>query len=188
MSKVFLILSFYGLTLAISAQSASVERSIFGIETGFLGIWAHNEVRLSNHIALRSELGLNTGIFGGAFYDGTGFIMTPIIALEPRWYYNLNKRVSRSKRIDGNSGDFVSLNINYQPDWFRIGNQDNIRVVDNSVSFVPTVGLRRSIGKHFTYEAGIGVGHRLVLYDSATGTQVEGELTGNVLLRFGYRF
>ena len=74
---------------------ASVEKSTFGIQTGVLGIWAHREVKLSNQIALRAELGMDAGIWGGSFYPKTGYLMTPVITFEPRWYYNLNKRVSR---------------------------------------------------------------------------------------------
>ena len=49
-------------------KPASVEKSIFGIQTGFLGIWVHNEYKLSNKIAFRTELGFDAGIFGGDFY------------------------------------------------------------------------------------------------------------------------
>ncbi len=45
--------------------------------------------------------------------------MTPVITAEPRWYYNLNKRVSKSKNIEGNSGNFISLKTSYHPDWFE---------------------------------------------------------------------
>lgn len=109
MKKITLTLMFFGLTLIVKSQNASVEKSTYGIQTGFLGIWAHNETKLSNQIALRSEIGFDSGIWGGDFYDGTGFLMTSVITLEPRLYYNLNKRVNKSRRIDGNSGNFISL-------------------------------------------------------------------------------
>jgi len=38
-----------------------------GIQTGFLGIWVHNESKLSNTISLRSELGFDSGFWGGDF-------------------------------------------------------------------------------------------------------------------------
>lgn len=98
MKKIFLTLIFCGLTFMTKAQNASVEKSIYGIQTGFLGVWVHNESKLSNSIALRTELGFDSGIWGGDFYDKTGFLMTPVITAEPRWYYNLNKRESKSKK------------------------------------------------------------------------------------------
>ncbi|HEX3166783.1 MAG TPA: hypothetical protein VHQ93_11035 [Chitinophagaceae bacterium] len=56
------------LSIFCNAQKASVEKSVFGIQTGFLGIWAHNESRLSNRIALRSEIGFDAGFQSGIFY------------------------------------------------------------------------------------------------------------------------
>ena len=73
MKRILLTLVFCGLTLIAKSQNASVEQSTYGIQTGFLGIWAHNETKLSNSIALRSEIGFDSGIWGGDFYNGTGF-------------------------------------------------------------------------------------------------------------------
>lgn len=69
MKKTLLVLALCGLTIAVKSQnaSASVEKSTFGIQTGFLGIWAHNETKLCNSIALRIELGLDSGIWGTDF-------------------------------------------------------------------------------------------------------------------------
>ena len=109
MKQFLLALVFTLSVFKIAAQDASVEKSTFGIQTGFLGVWAHNESKLSNSIALRSELGLDAAIFEGNFVSKKGFIMVPALTLEPRWYYNLNKRVSKNRRIDGNSGNFLSI-------------------------------------------------------------------------------
>lgn len=85
MKKNILLLMFYGLTVLAKAQTASVEQSTYGIQTGILGIWAHNEAKLSNKIALRAEIGLDAGFWGGSFYPENGYLMTPVIRLEPRW-------------------------------------------------------------------------------------------------------
>ena len=39
---------------AAKAQETNVEKSTFGVQTGVLGIWAYNEAKLSNAIALRT--------------------------------------------------------------------------------------------------------------------------------------
>lgn len=187
MRKVFLTLIFCGLTFIGKAQNASVEKSTYGIQTGFLGIWVHNESKLSNSIALRTELGFDSGIWGGDFYDKTGFLMTPVITVEPRWYYNLNKRKNKSKRIDENSGNFVSLKISYHPDWFVISNTDNVNVISD-ISIIPTWGIRRNNGKHFNYEAGIGIGYRYIFAKQAGYLENESEVAANLHLRIGYRF
>jgi hypothetical protein len=175
------------MTLIVKSQNASVEKSTYGIQTGFLGIWLHNETKLSNSIALRSEIGFDSGIWGGDFYDGTGFLLTPVITLEPRLYYNLNKREEKSRRIEGNSGNFISLKTSYHPDWFVISNTDNVSVISD-ISIIPTWGIRRNIGKHFTYETGFGIGYRYTFAKQAGFLENKSEVDLNLHLRVGYRF
>lgn len=78
MTKIFftslLVMSSY-FGFSQNEKDISVEKSVFGIQTGLLGIWAHNELKLSNQVALRSEVGL-----GGL---NTANIR-PVLALEPR--------------------------------------------------------------------------------------------------------
>ena len=181
MKKILFTLIFCGLTFIAKGQNTSIEQSTYGIQSGFLGVWFHNESKLSEQVALRSEIGLDSGIFGGSYYDGVGFLLTPVITLEPKWYYNLDKRVSKSKNIDGNSGNFVSIKTSFTPDWFVISNVDNLNILNN-ISIIPTWGIRRNIGKHFMYEAGFGIGYRY--YFSLN----EGETAGDLHLRIGYRF
>jgi hypothetical protein len=187
MKKILIALILCGLTIFTKGQETSVEKSIFGVQTGLLGIWIHNESRLTNEISLRSELGFDSGIFGGSFYNKTGFIMTPVITAEPRWYYNLEKRVSKSKNIKNNSGDFIGMKISYNPDWFVISNYDNLKVV-NQVSIIPKWGIRRVYGEHFSFEAGFGVGYRYIFAKSAGYLENESEVALDLHLRIGYNF
>ncbi|GGI57483.1 hypothetical protein [Winogradskyella haliclonae] len=145
----------------------SVETSVFGVQVGLIGVWAHNELRLSNQVALRSELGIN-GV-------NTNTI-SPSIALEPRWYYNLGKRQEKGKRIDGNSGNYFSLRATY---FFHDDEELNKDYTDE-ISVIPTWGIRRNIGKHFNYEVGAGAG---LGFESKN---IDIDLYVN--LRFGYRF
>jgi len=186
-SKSMFYLSILMLTTFAKAQDASVEKSTYGIQTGILGVWVHREVKLSNEIALRVELGMDAGIFGGSFYPKTGFLMTPVITVEPRWYYNLEKRQSKSKNISGNSGNFLSIKTSYNPNWFTISNYDNVEII-NQFSIIPTWGIKRNIGQNFTYETGIGLGYRYYFAKSQGYTQNEGTAAVNLHLRIGYRF
>ncbi|MCG9898677.1 MAG: hypothetical protein MH132_01615 [Hydrotalea sp.] len=188
MKSILLSLTFIFFTQTLLSQKKSVEKSVFGIQTGFLGIWAHNESRLSNQLSLRTEVGLNTGIWGGSFlYDKTGFLMNPVLTLEPRWYYNLDKRHRRSKRIDGNSGNFIAIKTSYHPDWFVISNYDNVNIISD-LSIIPTWGIRRNIGKHFNFETGIGFGFRYIFGKKAGFLENDNELAANLHLRIGYKF
>jgi hypothetical protein len=183
MQKALLSLVLISFTITVKSQNASIEKSLYGIQTGFFGIWAHNETKLTNQIALRSD----NGIWGGDFYDKTGFLMTPVITAEPRWYYNLNKRQSKSKRIDGNSCNFISVKTSYHPDWFVISNYDNVNIISD-ISIIPTWGIRRNIGTHFNYETGIGFGYRYIFAKQAGYLENESEVALNLLLRIGYQF
>ena len=147
--KAKLLFSFLLTTLLFTANAqenpqeensarASVEKSTFGIQSGLLGVWAHNELKLSDQIALRTEVGFNAGIWGGAFYPKTGYAMLPVITAEPRWYYNLEKRVRKSRDIAGNNGNFVSLQTSYRPDWFLISNYDNVTTF-NTLAVIPPI-------------------------------------------------
>ncbi|WP_081212456.1 hypothetical protein [Salegentibacter sediminis] len=187
MKKFLIAAIFCSLSIFVNAQNASVEESSFGIQTGLFGLWGHNETKLSNQIALRTEIGFDSGIWGGSFYDKTGYVITPVISLEPRWYYNLNKRLEKSRRIDGNSGNFLSLKTAYHPDWFVISNYDEISIISD-ISIIPTWGIRRHLGSHFTYETGIGLGYRYIFAKQAGYLENTSEAALNLHLRIGYRF
>jgi hypothetical protein len=142
---------------------------------------------LTTALTLRSELGFDSEIWGGSFYDKTGFSMTPVLTLEPRLYYNLNKRVSKSKDITNNSGNFISLKTSYHPDWFVISNYKNIDIITD-ISIIPTWGIRRNMGIHFNFETGLGLGYRYIFAKNAGYFNNTSEGAANLHLRIGYVF
>ncbi len=113
--------------------------------------------------------------------------MTPVITAEPRWYYNLNTRLSKSKNIEGNSENFISLKTSFHPDWFVISNYDTIKIISD-ISIVPTWGIRKNIGNNFNYETGIGLGYRYIFAKQAGYLENESDAVLNLHLRIGYRF
>ncbi len=187
MSRKLIACLLCGIASVSFAQDVSVEKSVFGIQTGFLGVWVHNEAKLSNEIALRSEIGLDSGIFMSGIYDSPGFFMTPVVTLEPRWYYNLEKRSGKSKNISNNSGNFLSLKTSYHPDWFVISDHENLRIIPD-LSIVPTWGIRRTLGNHFTYETGIGIGYMFVSKTDDPFVDDQSTVAVNLHLRIGYTF
>lgn len=169
---------------SFAQDKVSVEKSIFGIQTGLLGIWGHNESRLSDEISLRTEIGLDAGIFGGDLNNGNGFLLSPVVVFEPRWYYNLEKRNSKGKKISNNSGNFLTVRFSYHPDWFVISNKENIHVIPQ-ISIIPKWGIKRTIGNHFTYETGIGIGYRKYLTTLYTDKDA---VALDLHLKVGYTF
>jgi hypothetical protein len=186
----FCCISFGSATAQTDATiNSSVEKSIFGVQTGFLGIWAYNELKLTNSIALRSELGFDSGIFGGTYYDNdVNFLLYPTINLEPRFYYNLNKRIRKNRSIENNSGNFLALKFNYTPDWFTITNYDYDISVAESYAIILKWGIKRTIGKHFTYEAGLGFGYRTFFLKQYNYQSNKSEAALDLHLRIGYTF
>jgi hypothetical protein len=175
----------FGATSMATAQDASVEKSIYGLQTGILGIWAHNESRIADKFAIRSEVGFDAGFFGGGFSESNvGYVFTPVLTVEPRWYYNLKKRDSKGRRTANNSANFFTAKINYHPDWFTISSDD--RIVFNQVAVIPTWGIRRVLGKHFTYEAAIGLGYRYTFRKNHGFSSNVGETAVDLDLRIGY--
>jgi len=195
--KYILGLLFLGLSVSIKAQDVSVEKSIFGIQTGFAGIWLNNEFKLTNSTVLRSEIGIEYDFAVGDHYDGAGFILQPVLTLEPRYYYNLKNRNSKGKNISKNSGNYISLKTSYHPDWFVINLDENITKTAD-LSIVPTWGIKRQIGNHFTYETAMGLGLRVVYlksnYYNGNAQNVDGvsknqiQYTPYFTLRIGYTF
>lgn len=138
-------------------NNATVEKSLFSLQTGFYGIWVSNEARLSNRIVLRSEIGLDAFSTVGPQKDV--FALAPTINLEPRWYYNIAKRSRKERNTENNSANFLGLSVKYAPDWFVISNRENLNVY-NQVYIIPKWGLRRNIGKsNFNYEFDFGIGY-----------------------------
>ena len=175
--------------LSINAQNtATVERSIWGAQTGILGVWVHNESRLSNSIALRSELGFNGGFAGGTFVeDNFQWILAPTLNVEPRWYYNLEKRESKGKVTSKNTANFFSIKTAYNPDWFNISSSKNNSVVEN---FTATAnwGIKRTLWEHFTYEVGLGLGYGVEFWKQYGYAENDNFIAGDLQLRVGYTF
>lgn len=201
MKKTFVILLLIGWTFIANAQTTkqkipasssavSVEKSIYGIQSGILGIWFNNEARLSNSIVLRSELGFSSQLwFASQVLFGpdveADFYITPVVRLEPRWYFNLKKRNSEGKRIDGNSGNFLALEMSYCPLGISIPiyGQD----INPILTVSPLWGLKRNIGHHFNYEVAVGLGYAHYFSDNE-GYGESGDVFFSLLLRIGYRF
>ena len=166
-----------------NAQDATVEKSIFGIQTNLLGVFANNELRLAGQISLRSEIGYVFQSFSYSSSLGTDYMLAPIFTLEPRWYYNLSRRLEHSKNIRNNSGNFISLTTSFHPNFLLVTSYDP-KTVNSYMSIIPTWGLRRVTGNHFTYELGAGIGGGYRFYSGLDNFY----LAINLLARIGYTF
>lgn len=60
----------------------TAEKSIFGIQTSSLGVWIHNEYKLSTQFLFKNNLGLESSFFENS--SGFKFLLTIILTLKPR--------------------------------------------------------------------------------------------------------
>lgn len=186
MKKSLAISALFFSTLFFS-QEKSIEKSIFNVQTGLAGIWANNELQLVDNLALRSEIGLTAGFWGGSHYEKTGFLLSPLVRLEPRYYYNIERRISKGKNIDNNSANFFSLKSTYYPDWFVVSNYSNLKAI-SGFSIVPTYGFRRSFSSDFHYEFSFGLGYRHLNLKKIGYRENQSGLMPDLTLRVGYSF
>lgn len=181
MKKIFFIIIILFGCNSIKAQTTGVEKSIYSIETGFLGVWANNEYRLSNEISLKSELGMIAGLRGCTDCK-TQYALVPEFTIEPRWYYNIENRKTKGKTIKNNSANFATLSFRYYPDWFVISNSPTASI-QNQITIIPKWGIKGTISNsNFNYELGIGIGKRYYVDSSQWDTAAD------LLIRIGYTF
>jgi hypothetical protein len=172
------------------AQSGTVENSLWGVQTGVLGVWVNNETRLADAFALRSELGVTGGYAYGSYFSidhdsyemSSGFteayVVLPTITVEPRWYYNLKRRAAKGKNTAHNAGNFLALKVLGNPGFAFVSKNAD---ATPALSVIPVWGLRRNMGRHFNFELYGGIGYVL--------SQAKGSALGwDFSIRFGYLF
>ena len=174
-------------TLSCQAQeqntAVSVEKSVFGIQTGLVGFWANNELRLANQWALRTEIG--TELYTATnTNDDHELLLVPVISAEPKWYYNLNKRDRKGKNIKGNSGNAFSVKVQYNPNFIFAG--EDFVPKPHHLALIPKWGIRRVYWEHFTFETALGIGP--VFYLNNDNLYKQSEIFTDLTVRIGYSF
>ena len=166
---------------AQTASAASVEESIWGVQTGLLGLWGHNESKLTRTIALRTEVGFDGGFYGGG--NDFEYVFAPTLRVESRWYRTLDRRFRKGKTTANNSADYLSLKAMFVPDLFTISSEDVY--VYSTLSLGINAGMRRVYWDHFSFELGLGAGvARYLDAEYRDPFYVLPEIN----LRFGYNF
>ncbi|MGB0892014.1 MAG: hypothetical protein ACPGUU_06645 [Flavobacteriaceae bacterium] len=183
MKRILLIIILLS-SVANAQNNKSVEKSLFTIQTGTIGIWVNNETRLTDKIALRTEIGLYTEILGGS-----GFFMAPEITLEPRWYYNMQERTTKKRDVTNNSANFFTIKTSFRSNIFELSSfDDGLDRAENSFAIIPKLGIKRNLGKHFNYEVGLGVGYIHFINQKYFRTFDNNGIVIDLHVRIGYNF
>lgn len=193
MKNIKLLLGAVALCVTINATAqdttATVEKSLFNVQAGPVGIWVSNELRLADQFALRTEIGLDLWTYD-TYNDGPdGAFLAPSIAVEPRWYYNLKKRAAKGKNTAKNSANIIAIAVELYPDTFTIGGHPEYVSIPNQLTIVPKWMMRRHIGNsNFNYEFGGGIGYIGYLSDTKTNMNYGSDVAIDVHARIGYTF
>ncbi|TVZ26537.1 hypothetical protein JM83_1506 [Gillisia sp. Hel_I_86] len=147
-------LSILALLALFSITSYGQEKNTYNTEKvwriNFLNPAVELEIPTGNYSTFSSAIGIG---YGGAYPDlefggGSGliYIIAPFLDLQQKWFYNLNKRLSKDKSVNNNSGNFISLRM------ITRGNSiaDNVnRTSDFDFAVGPTWGFQRKYGENF---------------------------------------
>jgi hypothetical protein len=185
--KKILALSFILLTLSGNgfAQDSKVEDKIYGVQAGVFGVWGNGEFQMQKNMVLRTELGFDYSFW--IYGDNFLYTVIPVVVVEPRWYYNLNKRELKGKSIENNAGSYLSLYSRIRPNWVVLS-QGRIGNIYTDISIIPSWGLRRNMGKHFNFEGAAGLGYMYEFSKKSGNTPYYGGYGGHFTLRLGYTF
>lgn len=161
MKKITFLVSLLLSTTFYAQEQSDIQsttlNNIFEINYNFLGFGVSYEHVLSNKFTIKGEFSYEGGVFFDE--DSSDFILAPSFSAEGRYYYNLNKRVSKGLNSKNNSGNFISLKAHYFSDFATIKSSDNISIY-NQFYLAPMWNISRNFGKsNFGYEVGIGAGY-----------------------------
>lgn len=186
--KYFYVLVTFLFVQTTFAQEFTTEKSTFSGQVGFFGAWINNESRLSNQFTLKSEIGFDA--FTRRYGDGISFdAFAPVITVEPRWYYNLEKRGNKGRNVHNNGGNFLALTLSYHPDWFVITGLEGDVYIPHQLAIVPKWGIKRNFGKSdFNYEVGVGLGYNFMFLKQYGYSENNGDVLLDLHLRIGYTF
>ena len=123
------------------------------------------------HLGMELATSQKSSIYAG-FWTGINFesefYFTPEFTVEPRYYFNLDSRAARGKRIDNFSAWFLSFPLTMQfPEMrFNLG---------------PAIGFQRTLGRMWYFN--IRMGPALSYYDDAFHTGSVSNLSFGLLLK-----
>lgn len=155
--KYILKVIFLSIFFTTFSQEKNKAEDIFSLKAGLIGGWVSYEKALNNNFTLNSEIGYEGGFLKGT-NDKVDYVFTTIFSVEPRFYYNFNKRIEKGKNTNNNSANYLSSEIFYVPNLLSSSNRENLDV-NKSFGIIPKYGLRRSISKNLIFEFAIGIGY-----------------------------
>ncbi len=132
------------------AQNTTLEKNILGIQLGIDPVMVYYETHLYKNITLNTHIGMGFALESD---DDVQWGLIPRIGIQPKLYYNLQRRLSRNKSIDNNCGNYFSLLTTYS-----FGNKAFDDTAYPQFSITPMWGFRTPLGEKFVFEINLGIG------------------------------
>ncbi len=154
MKRLFLI---FGIVISINVfgqESESTMQKVFRINMISPGIEFELPVSKKSTIAANTGIGMH-GSYLNLDYTSTGitYYVSPFLDLSYKKIYNQQKRASKGKNINYNTGNYWGLRLLTNFEEFKSQNIE--RKDDISFDFGPTWGIQRAYGKmHFLFDIG----------------------------------
>lgn len=154
------------------------------VDLHLLGFGYNYEFPIVDKLTLQANVNYEFSLYINSDYVNT--IATLSFGLEPRFYYNLEKRIRQNKNTKYNAANFVSVQFIYLPDLFTSTNSKFPVTVERQISVAPMWNIRRNIAQsNFNYEVGLGMFYRTIYYKEFDN---ESSFTPNLSLKIGYNF
>lgn len=159
---IFLSLLFFA-PIFLFSQEPSPQKSFGGMQMGLFnqsgGILYYHEQKISDNFFLRAEGGILSGYANKHITLGTGF------AIQPRWYYNTEKRQALGKKTAGNSANYLGIKtfFSFPNNLYSTPNQVSLIFLsdyDKAFRISADWGIRRRPYKSFNWELGVGLGYK----------------------------
>lgn len=158
------------------------QKSMTGIQAGLLGAWGYYEFSAARLLAVRTEVGFNSG------YGGGGVLVLPALTLEPRFYYNLDNRAAKGKTTTNNVGNFVAISHRYNYTGLNYStNQEFDFAEAHGLSVFARWGMRRNLTKHLNFETSFGLGYGMYSIRNSPHKNTAGSVF-DMQVRLGYKF
>jgi hypothetical protein len=174
-------LLFFSFLSAQNTSTANNLEKLVKLDLGLRGVGITYEPKLSNKMSIE----LSGGIGGGydiSFQEFTYSwnLLDPAlyVVVNPKYYYNRNKKQAKGKTTALNSGNYIGLGIKYT----SRGITENTDVWD-ALLFNLHWGMQRAIGKGWTFNTHAGVGYAI---DATDLSNSSGTIYPALDLRFGY--
>lgn len=149
-------LLFIPFIFALAQENPSVEKNQFKINMLLPGfVYEHG---FNDKNTLHSEISFGIGYRDSDFY-GSEWSFYPVITEQFRHYYNLEKRATKGKVTDHNSGGFIAVHANYN--FEAISTNEALSSSETSLTIAPVWGFERTYKSNFNLGLNLGVGYNI---------------------------